>query len=316
MESVLIATDIGFGNAKGVSADRHVVIPSLVAIPTGNLGLAGLGLKTARPATRITSERGDFCVGPDAPAWGRVVENMDFSRLASPEAEALFYATLAGLVANGAAVRLVIGLPVPLLRDEASARPLLDALRSRLLRTHTLRINDQPFAFQVVAVRAAAQPLGAWADWALDPSGHWAHPAGRTALAAVFDVGFNTLDLYAVRGGRLEPRFVGGARLGVRRLLDLIAPELSYHEAQEQLAAGKLPAEALTIWCSELVGAAERTWNGSRPDLVLAVGGGAALLRERSDLLRRAFRAEVLIPADPVIVNARGLWKWGQTLRW
>lgn len=316
MDPELIATDIGFGNAKGVAKDRHVVIRSVVAVPAGELGLAGIGMKTVRQATRVTFDRGDFFVGPHAGSWGHVVENMDFSRLASPEAEALFYAALAGLVADGAVLRLVIGLPVPLLRDEAVARPLLDALRGRLARAHAVQINGQSFAFQVVAVRAAAQPMGAWADWALDATGRWAHPAGRTALAAVLDIGFNTLDLYAVRGGRLEPRFVGGAKVGVRRLLDLIAPGVAYHEAQEQLAPGKLPSEAVAIWYSELLGAAERTWNGSRPDLVMAVGGGAALLRDRSDLLRRAFHAEVTIPDDPVIVNARGLWKWGQTLRW
>ncbi len=42
-----------------------------------------------------------------------VVENLDFSRLGSPEAEALFYALIAGLIPDGAAVRLVLGLPVP-----------------------------------------------------------------------------------------------------------------------------------------------------------------------------------------------------------
>ncbi|MCX7706950.1 MAG: hypothetical protein N2204_02955, partial [Anaerolineae bacterium] len=91
MDPDLIATDIGFGNAKGVAVDRHVVIRSVVAVPAGELGLAGIGMKTVRQATRVTFDRGDFFVGPHASSWGRVVENMDFSRLASPEAEALFY---------------------------------------------------------------------------------------------------------------------------------------------------------------------------------------------------------------------------------
>ncbi len=118
----------GFGNAKGVAREKVAVLPSVVAIPAGDLGLAGIGMKTARRATRVTFDRGDFFVGPAARAWGRVVENLDFSRLGSPEAEALFYALIAGLIPDGAAVRLVLGLPVPLLRDEAVARPLLEAL--------------------------------------------------------------------------------------------------------------------------------------------------------------------------------------------
>jgi hypothetical protein len=316
MESCLVATDIGFGNAKGVGAGQSVVTPSVVAVPVGDLGLAGLGMKTVRQATRIAFDRGDFYVGPEARSWGRVVENMDFSRLASPETEALFYAVLTGLVPDGASVRLVIGLPVPLLRDEAVARPLLETLRSRLVRTHAVRVNGQPFGFTVTGVRAAAQPMGAWADWALDGEGRWAHPAGRTALVAVLDIGFNTLDLYGVRGGRLEPRLVGGEKVGVRRLLDLSAPGMAYHEANEQLRAGKVSAEGLAVWFSELVGTAERVWNGTRPDLLLLVGGGAVLLRERVEALRRAFQVEVIVPEDPVLANARGLWKWGQTVRW
>lgn len=312
----LIALDIGFGNAKGVADGKIAIFPSLVAAPAGDLGLAGIGMKTARRATRVTFDRGDFYVGPAARSWGRVVENLDFSRLASPEAEALFYALMAELASEGAEVRLVLGLPVPLLRDEAVARPLLDALRARLVREHRVQVNGRPFSFTVSAVRAAAQPVGAWADWALDGEGRWAHRAAQGALVAVLDIGFNTLDLYGIRGGRLEPRLVGGDKVGVRRLLDLAAPGEPYHETDERIRSGKVPDSALATWLSEVVGTAERVWNGARLDLVLVVGGGAVLLRGHQEAFRRAFRAEVFIPDEPVAANARGLWKWGRTVRW
>ncbi len=316
MDGILVAADVGFGNAKGVAGGKVVVLPSVVAVPAGDLGLAGIGMKTARRATRVTFDRGDFFVGPAARSWGRVVENLDFSRLASPEAEAIFYALMANLVPDGSEARLVLGLPVPLLRDEAVARPLLEALRSRLMREHRVQVNGRPFSFSIVGVRAAAQPVGAWADWALDEGGGWAHRAARTALAAILDIGFNTLDLYGVRGGRLEPRLVGGDKVGVRRLLDLAASGEPYHEAEEQVRLGKTPDSAIATWLSEVLGTAERVWNGARLDLVLLVGGGAVVLRERADAFRRAFRTEVVIPDDPVAANARGLWKWGQTVRW
>ncbi|MCX7855169.1 MAG: hypothetical protein N2556_04195 [Anaerolineae bacterium] len=312
----VVALDIGFGNAKGVAEGKTVVFPSVVAVPAGDLGLAGIGMRTARPATRVTFDRGDFYVGPAARSWGRVVENLDFSRLASPEAEALFYALMAELVPEGTAVRLVLGLPVPLLRDEAVARPVLESLRARLVREHRVQVNGRAFSFAVSAVRAAAQPVGAWADWALDGEGRWAHRAAQSALVAVLDVGFNTLDLYGIRGGRLEPRLVGGDKVGVRRLLDLAAPGEPYHEADERVRAGKGNDSALATWLSEILGTAERVWNGVRLDLLLLVGGGAVLLRDRQDAFRRAFRAEVVVPEEPVVANARGLWKWGQTVRW
>ncbi len=318
MEPILIALDVGFGNTKGIVGGRAVVLPSVVAVPAGDLGLAGIGMKTVRRARRITFDRGDFFIGPAASSWGRVVENMDFSRLASPEAEALLYAAVADLVPTGATVRLVLGLPVPLLRDEAVARPVLDSLKARLVREHHLLVDGRDFSFTVAGLRAAAQPVGAWADWALDSEGRWASPAARNALVAVMDIGFNTLDLYGIRGGRLEPRLVGGDKVGVRRLrlLDLAAPGAPYHEADGMIREGKIPEDTRATWLSEILGAAERVWNGARPDLLLVVGGGAALLRDQREAFRRAFRAEVVVPEEPVAANARGLWKWGQTVRW
>lgn len=317
MSEMIVAVDPGFGNIKAVADGKAVSLPSVVAVPAGPLGLAGMGMKVARKAVRVTFDRGDFYVGPGARSWGHVVENLDFSRLASPEAEALLYAVLASVVPDGAGIRLVLGLPVPLLRDEAVARPALEALRGRLVREHRFEIDGKPFSLRVAALRAAAQPVGAWADWALDAEGRWANPAARTALAGVADIGFNTLDLYGIQGGKLEPRLVGGDKVGVRRLLDLAAPDLPYYEADERLRAGKLRADdARNVWLSEVLGAAERVWNAARLDLVLLVGGGAVLLRDRQEAFRRAFRAEVVIPDDPVLANARGLWKWGKTLRW
>ncbi|MDW8029250.1 MAG: ParM/StbA family protein [Armatimonadota bacterium] len=320
---MIVAIDPGFGNVKGVADGATVTLPSVVAVPAGPLGLAGMGMKVARKATRVVfdrgdrGDRGDFYVGPGARSWGRVVENLDFSRLASPEAEALLYAALAELVPDGTEVRLVLGLPVPLLRDEAVARPALEALRARLVGEHHFELDGQRRRVRIAAIRAAAQPVGAWADWALDKEGRWANPAGKSALVGIMDIGFNTLDLFGIQGGRLEPRLVGGDRVGVRRMLELAAPDRSYHEADELLRSGKLRAEnARSVWLSELLGAAERVWNAARLDLILLVGGGALILRDMQDAFRRAFRTEVLIPEDPVLANARGLWKWGQTLKW
>ncbi len=82
------------------------------------------------------------------------------------------------------------------------------------------------------------------------------------------------------------------------------------------MRAGRVSDSAVATWLSEVVGTAERVWNGARLDLVLLVGGGAVVLRERADAFRKAFRTEVVVPDDPIAANARGLWKWGQTVRW
>lgn len=313
---MLVASDIGFGNTKGTTGPegKTAIFPSIVTAPAGDLGLAGIGMKTVRRATRVAFDRGDFFVGTFADSWGRVVENMDFSRLASPEAEALLYALMAKMVPDGASVRLVLGLPVTMLQSETVARPVIDALRARLVREHQLQVNGQPFSFTVSAVRAAAQPVGAWANWALDSAGRWASTAAKTTKVGILDIGFNTLDLYGIQNGRLEPRLVGGDRVGVRRLLDLIAPGIPYHEARG--LTRNAPVDAIDTWMSEIIGTAERSWSNTRMDILLLVGGGAILLRDRQEIIRRAFRTEVLIPDDPVTANVHGLWKWGHTVRW
>ena len=130
MDAMTVAVDLGFGNTKAVADGKAALLPSVVAVPAGDLGLAGMGMKVTRKALRVTFDRGDFYVGPGARSWGHVVENLDFSRLASPEAEALLYAVLADLVPDGASVRLVLGLPVPLLRDEGLNRPSVGLKRS------------------------------------------------------------------------------------------------------------------------------------------------------------------------------------------
>jgi hypothetical protein len=70
------------------------------------------------------------------------------------------------------------------------------------------------------------------------------------------------------------------------------------------------------VWLSEVLGAAERVWNAAHHQDQIQPGGGAALLRDRAEAFRRAFRAEAVIPEDPVMANARGLWKWAKTVRW
>lgn len=315
--SLIVALDLGFGNVKGAADNgKFIVLPSRVAIPADRVGLAGIGMRTPRKATRVAFEQYEFYVGGSAENRGWVVENLDFSRLASPELKALFYAAISELIPLGAEVRLVLGLPVPLLMDEVMARSTLEALKAQLAREHAARIDGREIAFRVIAIRAAAQPVGAWADWALNEEGRPAGPAARLALVGVIDIGLNTLDLYGVRGGQLEYRLVGGDQLGVRRLLDLIDRRRNYYELDNQVRAGRIPSEAMATWMSELLGAVNRAWRDVRPDLVLLVGGGALLLQDRVDAFRKATKAEVRIPDEPVLVNARGLLKWGRAVKW
>lgn len=313
---ITVAIDIGFGNTKGVTDGQTVVFPSIVAVPSGDIGLAGIGMRTVRKATHVAFDQGSFYVGQMASSWGRVVENLDYSRLISPEAEALLYAAIHDLLPASQDVpqiQLVLGLPVPLLQNEGLARTTLDALRSRLIRTHEIKVNGMPFSFAINSVRVVAQPVGAWANWALTDDARWTSEIALSALVGIVDIGFNTLDLYGIRGGRVEPRMVGGEKLGVRRLLELISPNKPYHSMERTLQEGNIDSRKIATWISEISGFVERTWNGVNPDFVLVVGGGARLIKP-ADALRRSL-GEIIIPDDPVMANAKGLWKWAKATK-
>lgn len=312
----LIALDLGFGNTKATDGQSSVIFPSFVSVPT-DIGLAGMGLKKAQKTQRIVFEGGDFYVGEGAPACGRILENMDFYRLASPEALSLLYAALASLKVEGE-IKLVLGLPVPLLRNEEVARALLNALKTSLVREHRFRVDGKELHCDIVAVKVLAQPAGAWANWALDEQGNWISAAARTALVGIVDCGLNTLDLYGVRGGAIEPRLVGGDRVGVRRILDLAAPNLPYYHSDALLRQGTLRISGvIDTWFSEVLGVIERTWGrGLGISVVLLVGGGANYLQAFLTQLRRVLETDVVVPPNPIFANAMGLWKWGLTAKW
>jgi hypothetical protein len=124
----------------------------------------------------------------------------------------------------------------------------------------------------------------------------------------------NTLDLLVVRSGSPVQRFTAGAKVGVRRLLELMDGRESYSlaELDTQLRNGSLDvSETLPVWQSEVTGAIERRWSDAfqRLGVVIGVGGGITLLREA--MLRR-FKERLYVPDDPIIATARGLYKYAQ----
>jgi hypothetical protein len=151
-------------------------------------------------------------------------------------------------------------------------------------------------------------------DYLLDDAGQM--PLGRRMAAkdemGILGIGMNTLDLLVVRNATPVQRFTAGESLGVRRLLDLMRGDGAYSLAELDLRLRETPTatpEACRLWGTEVLGFIERTWGNEfrRFRVIVAVGGGTALLRE--SLLRR-FKDKLFVPDDPVISTARGLFKY------
>lgn len=135
----VIALDPGYGNTKVCVNGVTASIQSAVARPQST-GMATIGMKTASQILSIELEGQAFAIGPGAWHWGNMLTSRDYSALASPERKTLAFTTLAQLLEPGEYdfELMVIGLPVPLLKDETQSQAVLVVSR------HTRDKNTSP----------------------------------------------------------------------------------------------------------------------------------------------------------------------------
>jgi hypothetical protein len=311
---MIIALDPGFGNTK-VCLNGVVSVIQSIAVRPKRIGMAGLGMKGASPIIEVAFDKYEFAVGPGAVEWGIPQSNLDYSSLASEERQALFYAALAPLLGTGthAVDLLMVGLPVPLLLDSEQSELVLADLK-RLKGQQTFKVGKDEINLNVEKLRVVPQPLGAYVDWLLSET---LQPRKNAAQAevAVLDIGMNTVDLYAVRGGRVEPRFVGGGKVGVRKLFERLDGDSGdWEELDLDLRQGRLllSSSILQGWLSDLMATIEKTMpHLSRFTAVIPTGGGVLLLGDLLRIYLASRGAAIYCLDDPIGANARGLWKWG-----
>jgi hypothetical protein len=311
--NIVIALDPGFGNTKVCFDGQTSYCPSAVVHPR-NIGLAGIGMKSHAKAHIVQVDGQEFAIGEGAWNHGQSANGMDYIGLASPARKALFFANLANYLDPGAYAfeQLVVGLPVPLLMDNTQAQVIFDRLK--VLKDESVFVCDQgEYVFSFDKIKVLAQPVGAYADWLLDDD---LQPRfnTRNLQVAVLDIGMNTLDLYVFKGGKVTPKYVGGGKVGVRRLLHMLDKSGGdLHELDDDLRNRRLrPAKGeLDQWLDEIFHEVEKYWpNLKQFDSVVPVGGGSALLGERLHLEMIGKGAIVNWPEDPLLANVKGLWKW------
>lgn len=310
----IAALDPGYGNTKICVNGQTAFTQSAIARPQA-IGLAGIGMKTASQVRTLRMDGYEFVIGSGAWHWGNLLASRDYSAIASPERRALALSVFAELLAPGSHdfSLVVVGLPVPLLQDQTQAETVLGGLKA-YKGEHHFSVDKVDYRLNIQKLKVLAQPVGAYADWLLDDELRQ-RKGGRQSEVGVLDLGMNTLDLYAIQDGKVEPRFVGGDKVGVRRLLELLTS--NGHDPEEldaDLRTGRLrPTQRqLESWLSEVLATMERVWpNLRRFSAVIPTGGGALLM---GDLLRSALVAKgaaVYWPAEPITANVKGLWKWG-----
>ena len=227
---IRIGLDPGFGNFKVATVNEggiHVsIVPSVVGVGETDVGMLSIGTlgrrrRRSRP-DKVTFGGVTYLVGEGVARFARPVQRMDFLRLSDgPELRALFYDVVFRLLGEGAHrdTALMVGLPVEVMADRDKAKATLRVLRGWMVSRHRFAVNDEAATLNVVEARAMVQPAGTFFAWGLDNSGKWTRAkADLKAPVAICDIGFNTLDLFAVQGGEVVARFTGPMEFGPRAL--------------------------------------------------------------------------------------------------
>jgi plasmid segregation protein ParM len=324
-----------------VIKESSVMIPAQIGLGTTDTGMLSRGfLKSPRTNLpyKVTVNGRVYLAGPNVEMYATPLQRMDFARLGdSAEQQALTYTALGLALGPGIhpAAKIVVGFPVEVMRDESKAKDVLRALRSWMIGTHRFQINDTEYGITIDKVTVIAQPLGGFYCWAISKDGKFRVPQNEVqGRILVVDIGFNTLDLYALKNMELEPNYTTGDTAGVRRAAERLMQHIqrefdvriSRTEANTLLLADKpifetvgrsidltpvinqvLDASAtqITDICETTVG------NAKQFSRVLFTGGGSELLRKH--MLNR-FPFALVLP-NAVMANASGCAYAGR-LRW
>jgi hypothetical protein len=317
-------------------------LPSKVGVGDTNLGalsLGGVGRKSiGDKPVQITSADGTYLVGHNVERYAALIERFDAGKYTdSPELRAITRALLAEMIDGGDKdVALIVALPVEVMMS-ATAKETIRGIESWLLGKHEFGYDHKQASINVVAMKAMAQPVGAFFSWGLNDRGEWSRDESdlTEATVAILDSGFNTLDLLLVKQGRIEKRFTGGDNLGVRVAASEIANALNARYGikwslievdvliREYLERGKvhrvfagqktdltpIVRQALNTFATRTVDFVQETWGNAREfSYVLLAGGGAYALN--AAIRKHIPHAELL--DEPVHANAIGLAKLAQ----
>jgi hypothetical protein len=271
--------------------------------------------------------------------------DLDFIRLrGGAELRALFYDAVYHVLGPGKHdLSLIVGLPVEVMMTKTQAEATLEGLKEWMIGTHLFTVGSDDVHLIVRAVKAGAQPLGALFAWGMNNHGKWRRDSEDLhAKNAVLDVGFNTLDLFAIAGAEISMRHTGGDTLGMRRaaehlvseMRDIYDMDMSLHKADELIRrrpasflvpppTDELDAPAQRIDPRSLIDDAlqraaagilsfvrqsDKWGSGRQFHHQLITGGGAEALRSQ---LSEAFPRAYIMP-EPVLANAIGLARLAQ----
>lgn len=336
-----LALDPGFGEFKVAEANGQTtltnLIPSVIGLGSlGDMGLLSVGMRRSHKGQdkpiEVEINEQSYLVGRNVHEYAEPVERLDYQRLSEgPELRALVYVALASRMKGGPYnASLLVGLPVEVMQNRSQAQRALAALRGWLVGRHQFKMAGDEYDITVEKVKVMAQPLGSYFAFGLNGAGKWDDSrVDWEAPAAVVDIGFNTVDMFGIKGGRLISRFTGGDRLGMHKAARSIVSQvdrmykvkMSLYEA-DQMIRRYVAGSEVTLYhpkgvadLRELIRTAlSKTFSAVNEFIddhlgragfryLLNTGGGAEALKP---WLVEQYPTATILP-EPVTANAVGL---------
>jgi hypothetical protein len=323
--------DRGFGFLKAgrAGAEQALITQSLIVQGTTLPGLSDDQLTMTYRGTT-------YLIGSTAARQGGLASQADLADEApvNEESRLLYLAALAYVAGTSGAYRfrVVAGLPVDTWeKHKDSLKQMLLGLRQESVQ---LRVGGREIRVSITVQDAMVvpQPLGAALDFLLDDQGaldhmldlpfeiggqrRWSAAVVATWRWCVLDIGFNTLNTYALDDMEPLRRFSTSPKLGMAYAYQLIgraAGGRSEIEVQELIRQGRIQGE--TAAYAELgrqITRLVRSWNSPHFAFYLITGGGAVPLFSH------------LLPGEPGKILARasqqangrgylkaGMQRWG-----
>ncbi|MEA3350513.1 MAG: ParM/StbA family protein [Chloroflexota bacterium] len=318
---------------------KKIHVPSTVGVGSTDLGGLTLGdfskgHRTETPHKVEWGQTSSYLVGENVAQFTRPLESLNFQRFSDGLGmRALTYTSLGLLLGSGEhTISVMMGLPVEVMENKTLLEKTKRSLRNWLEGEHAFTIDGTQTHLHVKRVATMPQPAGTFFAWGLNDHGNWARANDAfEATVAICDVGFNTLDVFTLQGGKILRRFTGGDTAGMRRAVELLLRSLetqykvkySLHEADDFIrkgnptisnVSGKIDLTDLIVEAKNTAGDGINTFldehwgNGRQFEHLIFTGGGAAALK---DILIEQYPIGYMMP-DPVTANALGLARYGR----
>lgn len=321
--SVKIGLDLGMSSTKLVGPRGEILFYNQASLLNasrveGNFA----GMRNRRRPMVVNGAFGEFYVGKNAHDFGQPVESFDFEHLTGTnEMRALVYGALTMYIKQfgefGEPLVVAVGLPLQLMSSKAGQKAVQDWLTG----DHAWAADGEMYSVRVEKVLLAPQALGALFDYVFDAEGNAI--AGRESAmkleCAEISIGSNSVELMVTKRNADTERFNGGEAVGVRKLFKRLDPKSLYTYGELDMkmrgkddefsddVKAQLPS-MIESWGVEVKGFINRKWEGAheRFHKIFLVGGGAFLLEKT---LRQRFNGRTVMPENPVMSIARGLYK-------